>query len=375
MAFSLSTYLIVMFVCGDVMTGRGIDQVLPYPGDPVLHEPYMKTALGYVQIAEEAHGPILKPVDFTYIWGDALDELDRMAPDLRMINLETSVTESNDYWKGKGIHYRMHPKNIPVLTAARIDYVSLANNHTLDWGYSGLLATLQTLRGAGVKSAGAGHNLEEAETPAVMDVQGKGRVLVFSLGSGSSGIPRSWVASKTGPGLNVVPDFSERTIRHMRERVQEVKQQGDIVVASIHWGGNWGYEVAREQREFAHRLIDDAGMDVIHGHSSHHVKGIEVYKERPILYGCGDFINDYEGIRGRESFRPDLALMYFLSMDPSTGKLVRLHMTSMQIRRFRARRVSKTDTLWLRDILNIEGKKLGTRAVLNSDDTLALEWD
>ena len=130
--------LITVFLAGDVMTGRGIDQVLPHPGDPLIHEPYMRSAIGYVELAERANGPIQKPVSFSYIWGDALEEWERVGPDLRIINLETSVTTSDDYWEGKGINYRMHPENIPSLTAAKIDHCSLANNHVLDWGYAGL---------------------------------------------------------------------------------------------------------------------------------------------------------------------------------------------------------------------------------------------
>ena len=76
------------------MTGRGIDQVLPYPLKPHLHEPYSKSALDYVELAEAVHGPISHPVDFPYIWGDALEELRRQAPDLRLVNLETSITKS-----------------------------------------------------------------------------------------------------------------------------------------------------------------------------------------------------------------------------------------------------------------------------------------
>ncbi len=116
-------------------------------------------------------------------------------------------------------------------------------------------------------------------------------------------------------------------------------------------------------------------MDVIHGHSSHHVKGIEVYKEKLIIYGAGDFLNDYEGIGGYESFRSDLALMYFVSVDPSTGKLVHLQMTPIQIKHFKANRASRADALWLRDILNREGEKLGTRVEMNQDNTLTLRWD
>src|SRR6516162_2809054 len=100
---------ITIFLCGDVMTGRGIDQVLPHPGDPRLYEPYMTTALGYVQLAAKANGPIPIPVDFSYVWGDALDVLARITPDVCLINLETAITTSDTYWPGQGIHYRMHP--------------------------------------------------------------------------------------------------------------------------------------------------------------------------------------------------------------------------------------------------------------------------
>ena len=68
----------------------------------------------------------------------------------------------------------------------------------------------------------------------------------------------------------------------------------------------------------------EAGIHVVHGHSSHHFKGIEVYRNRPILYGCGDFLNDYEGIGGHRRFRGELALMYFPILDPATGDLLSL---------------------------------------------------
>jgi poly-gamma-glutamate capsule biosynthesis protein CapA/YwtB (metallophosphatase superfamily) len=367
--------LITIFMCGDVMIGRGIDQVLPHPCDPVIYEPWVRDAGEYVALAEKANGPIQQPVSFSYIWGDALEELERVAPDVRIINLETSVTKSDDYWKGKGINYRMHPENIHCVTAAGIDCCALANNHVLDWGYSGLTETLEALKKVNVKSAGAGQNLEEAETPAVMEVEKKGRVILFSYGSETSGIPFSWAASEDKPGVNLLQDFSDKTVEYIRENVRKVRQQGDIVIASIHWGSNWGYEIPREQREFAHKLIDTASVDIVHGHSSHHVMGIEVYEDKPIIYGCGDFLNDYEGIGGYEDFRADLALMYFVSVDLSTGKLVCLHMTPTQIKNFKANRSSRADALWLRDILNREGKEFGTRVELNKDNKLTLQWD
>ena len=366
---------ITLFMCGDVMTGRGIDQVLPYPGDPRIYEPYMRSAAGYVELAEEANGPIPRPVDFSYIWGDALDELERVAHDVRIINLETAVTKSDDYWKGKGINYRMNPENIPCITAAGINCCALANNHVLDWGYPGLIETLETLKKKDLAGAGAGRDLREAEAPAVFEVGGRGRVIVFSFGSGTSGIPLSWAASEDSPGVNLLRDLSEGTVGHIGEKVRKVKQGGDIVVLSIHWGGNWGYEIAQEQREFAHGLIDRAGVDVIHGHSSHHVKGIEVYKSRLILYSCGDFLNDYEGIGGYGYFRGDLGLMYFAGIDSSTGKIVSLRMTPTQVKHFRVNRAARADAQWLTDILNREGKTFGTRADLSEDNVMTLRWD
>jgi poly-gamma-glutamate synthesis protein (capsule biosynthesis protein) len=182
--------------------------------------------------------------------------------------------------------------------------------------------------------------------------------------------PFSWAASEDKPGVNLLNNLSEQTIRHIKTTVEAVEQQGDIVLASIHWGSNWGYEIPAQQMEFAHKLIDEAGVDVIHGHSSHHVKGIEVYKGKIIIYGSGDFINDYEGIGGYEDYRSDLALMYFVSIDPLIGKLVSLQMTPMQIKHFKANRASLADVRWLREILNREGKKLGTRVEFNHENTL-----
>jgi poly-gamma-glutamate synthesis protein (capsule biosynthesis protein) len=279
---------VTMFLCGDVMTGRGIDQVLPHPGDPLIHEYYMKSALGYVTIAEKVNGPITRPVDFDYIWGDALGSLEREGPDLRIINLETSVTTSDDFWPRKGINYRMHPDNTPTISAAGIDCCVLANNHVLDWGYTGLEETLDTLHEAGLQITGAGLNLEQAQTPAIFDLGEKGRIIVISLASETSGVPPTWAARSDRAGVNFIADFSPSTVRRIADQVGALKQQGDIVVLSIHWGSNWGYQVPIEQREFAHQMIDEAGIDVIHGHSSHHPRGIEVYRNKPIIYGCGE---------------------------------------------------------------------------------------
>ena len=97
-----------LFLCGDVMTGRGIDQILRHPSRPVLYERAVTSALEYVGLAEHAHGPIPRRVDPTYVWGVALEELERRRPAARIINLETSITTHEDA-APKGINYRMHP--------------------------------------------------------------------------------------------------------------------------------------------------------------------------------------------------------------------------------------------------------------------------
>ena len=172
-----------LFLYGDVMTGRGIDQALPHPVNPTLYEPYVRDAREYVQLAEKAHGPIPRPLSFDYIWGDALREIERPEVDLRIANLETAVTSAETPWPGKGIHYRMHPQNIGCLSAAHISACSLANNHVLDWGYDGLSETLQTLNAAGIAYSGAGNDADEAMQPAVLATAGRNRVLLFSFGS------------------------------------------------------------------------------------------------------------------------------------------------------------------------------------------------
>ena len=127
----------------------------------------MRSSLGYVALAEDAHGAIQRSARYDYIWGGALEELSRRKPHARIVNLETAVTERGKP-EPKGINYRMNPANVPVLTAAGIDCCVLSNNHVLDWGEAGLLDTLAAVKGAGIQTAGAGCNLLEASRPAII---------------------------------------------------------------------------------------------------------------------------------------------------------------------------------------------------------------
>jgi len=347
---------VTLFLCGDVMTGRGIDQILPHPSRPRIYESYIKDARDYVAIAENKNGSIPRAASYTYIWGEALSVLEEKKPDVSLINLETAVTKSEDYWKGKAVNYRMHPKNIPVLTVAGIDCCALANNHVLDWGYEGLTETLKTLKEAGIKTAGAGRNIDEALRPASVDIPNKGSIHIFSFGMPTSGVPRSWAAQEDRPGVNFIGRLTPSILKKIREEAAAIKKEGDLLVASIHWGGNWGYEIPKDQKDFAHWLIDVAGFDIIHGHSSHHFKGMETYEGKPVFYGCGDFINDYEGIGGHERYRSDLTFMYFVEMDVRSGRLLDLELVPMKIKNFRLIRASELEEQWMFGIMEKDNK-------------------
>jgi len=342
-----------------VMTGRGVDQILAHPGDPRLWEPYVRDARRYVELAEEVNAPIPRPVDFSWPWGDAVQVLDDVAPDVRVINLETSITRSDDVARGKAVHYRMAPDNIACLTAARPDACALANNHVLDFGPRGLDETLDVLTGAGIPAVGAGRDASEARRPAIIPVGRDGRVIVLSLGAESSGIPLGWAVTRDRAGVDLLPDLSNTTAGEVADRVRRVKRPGDVVVASIHWGSNWGYEVTAEQVGFAHRLVD-GGVDIVHGHSSHHPRPIEVYHRKLILYGCGDFIDDYEGISGHDEYRHDLRLLYFASVEQGTGRFVGLLMVPMQARQMRLYHASAGDAEHLHSVLRRVSHRFGS---------------
>ncbi len=364
--------MVRLFLCGDVMLGRGVDQILPHPGDPTLRESYIRDANGYVELAERANGPIPASVDFTWPWGQALEVLDEAAPDVRVINLENAVTRSDDFAPGKGIHYRMHPDNVPGVSAADPDVCVLANNHILDFGRSGLEETLDVLSGADLRTAGAGRDLDEAQRPAEVPLEDGGRVLVFALGVASGGVHGSWAATDDQPGLAFLAEPSPEAAAALTDRIERHERPGDVTVVSLHWGSNWGYAVPDAHIRFAHALID-GGVDLVHGHSSHHPRPIEVYRDRLILYGCGDFINDYEGISGHEEYRDHLRPVYLADVDGETGALADLRIMPMQARKMRLERASAEDCGWLGATLDRVSQDLGTRIVRRGDRELAVE--
>lgn len=362
-----------LFLGGDVMLGRGIDQIFATPSKPALFESHVRSALGYVRLAETAHGAIPRGAGPDYVWGDLIADLDRAAAGPRIVNLETAITLS-DTPAPKGINYRMHPANAACLATAGIDCCVLANNHVLDWGREGLGETLETLERLAIHTAGAGRDAAAAAAPAMFPLSGGGRLVVFAFGAPTSGIPEGWAAGGGRPGVNLLPGSGAGAAAEVAAEILKLRRPGDLVVVSVHWGSNWGYEVPRAQVQFAHALIDAGACDLLHGHSSHHPRPMEVHGGRLILYGCGDLLNDYEGISGYESFRDDLALAYLPRLGED-GTLEELTLLAYQIRRFRLQRASESDAAWLETTLGGECSRFATRLVRKAGNRLILRWD
>ncbi len=223
----------------------------------------------------------------SYPWGDVLD-ITKQA-DLRLINLECCITSHTiTTTVPKVFHFRCEPENIEVLKTASIDFVSLANNHSLDFGEEGLLETIELLDHNGISHAGAGKDIVEASRPVFLQKGGM-RLGVVSFTDNEP----EWKATENSPGINYIPIILEETCLSKVEKVLRMARDGsDFVIASFHWGPNMVRYPSRDFMDFAHAVLD-LGCDLFWGHSAHLFQPIEVYREKLILYDTGDFIDDY----------------------------------------------------------------------------------
>jgi hypothetical protein len=125
---------------------------------------------------------------------------------------------------------------------------------------------MSSLELAGVRCAGAGCSAAAAARPAALDTRKGARILVFfGFASRCSGVPRHWAAGAGPPGVNLIPSLAVEDADSVAETIHAARKPGDVVVASIHWGRNWGYEVPQAQVRFAHGLIDTGAVDLVHG--------------------------------------------------------------------------------------------------------------
>ena len=243
---------------------------------------------------------VLKEQPAEFPWGNTLPVFQKA--DRRFTNLECVIADIGRPWTvtPKVFHFRTDAKNVAVLKAAKIEAVSLANNHSLDFEYEALFEMLKLLKKAKIAAAGAGKDLESAAAPAILKVGAK-KVGFLAFTDNEP----AWEASLKIPGVFYVPvDINDLRAKNLFRLVQETKKKVDFLIVSAHWGPNWGYAPPPEQPAFARALIE-RGADLIFGHSAHVFRGIEVYRDKPILYSAGNFIDDYavdEIERNDESF-------------------------------------------------------------------------
>ncbi|GIV95948.1 MAG: hypothetical protein KatS3mg057_0605 [Herpetosiphonaceae bacterium] len=290
------------------------------------------------------------------LWGDVLPLL--LAADIRMINLECMISLRGERWRpqSKAFHFRAHPRAIEFLKAARIDCVTLANNHVLDYGADALIECLDLLDQAGIKHTGAGRDPAEALQPAYLSTPA-GTVAVVALTDNEP----EWEVAPGVPGINVV-DYDEHGLiepyaSRMTELIAIARRQASFVVVSAHVGPNWG-RPSRPMQRLAHQLIDQ-GADLYWGHSNHTPQGIEVYRGKPILYSTGDFVDDY-AIDPAE--RNDLSFLFEVELHDKRIHIIRLHPTTIE--QFYVRRATEPEARWLLERMRALSAAFESRVII-----------
>lgn len=300
----------------------------------------------------------LKVADPAYPWGDTLPVL-RQA-DIRFANLECVLADGGTPVMGKAFHFRSDVKNVKSLRSAAIDVVSLANNHVLDYGVNALREMLPALDQHGILRAGAGMDAEAARQPAVRRV-GPTAVGFIAFTDNEPG----WEATPRSPGIHYVPvDAGDQRVTDLLELVRRTKGRVQLLIVSAHWGPNWGAAVPTAHQSLARALIN-AGADVVFGHSAHIFRGVEIYKDRPIIYSAGDFVDDY-AVDPTE--RNDQSFIFLLE----TRKL-RLHPTTItDFQTLLARRSARKIAERMQQL----SEQLGTRSVwIEGENVLEIPID
>lgn len=275
----------------------------------------------------------LKTLPPEYPWCDTLPIF--KSANIRICNLECVVADGGSPWTKtpKVFHFRSDAKNVDVLKAAGIDLVSLANNHTLDFGHEAMFEMLEHLDREKIGHTGAGRNFQGAVKPAILRAR-----LVIGLLAFTDNEP-AWEAMPDRAGVFYVPvDINDARAKKLFEIVSQTKKKSDLLVVSAHWGPNWGYRPQPPHIPFAHALIE-AGADIIFGHSCHVFQGIEIYQGKPILYSCGDFIDDY-AVDPVE--RNDQSFIFSVEIDNNKVQSLKLYPTV--IRDFQARLADQQET-------------------------------
>lgn len=221
--------------------------------------------------------------------------------DYRIANLECPLATTGTAIPTKIYTFRADPRATRVLKG-RFDAVSVANNHSGDYGRAAFLETLAVLDGAGIRHFGGGRNLVEAHAPLWIERKGL-RIAVLGY---DEFLPRAFEAGADYPGIA----WSEDS--HVIADIRSARAAGaDIVIPFMHWG--WEYEPGpnARQQQLARAMID-AGADAVVGGHPHVTQGAEVYRGKPIIYSLGNFVFD-----GFEA--PEAKLGWLLRMEIDKG--------------------------------------------------------
>jgi poly-gamma-glutamate capsule biosynthesis protein CapA/YwtB (metallophosphatase superfamily) len=317
----LSDETVRLVLCGDLMLGRLVNKaILKYgPGYP----------LGKVSEA-------LKKADLT------------------LINLESAITSSTSKWPGepKAFYFGAAPEAIESLLQAGIDGVSLANNHTLDFGTAGLLETIDLLKRNKIEYAGAGANLKEAREPMIFKRHG----IQFGMVADCDH-QEDFAAGEDHPGIAYLNlEDEEKAIEQIREDLLEMQSAGvDWPILSLHWGPNMVWRPSPYFKEFAHSVID-SGFKILYGHSAHVFHGVEIYKQCPIFYSAGDFVDDYYV---DSDFKNDHQI--FFELEIKGGNLDRIILHPVFIHECRTVPADREQTEYVVKQMRLLCKELGTK--------------
>jgi poly-gamma-glutamate capsule biosynthesis protein CapA/YwtB (metallophosphatase superfamily) len=292
------------------------------------------------------------------VWGSMLPELRRL--DGTVANLECCVSDRGERWPDKVYYFRAGPAwALPALETAGVSAVSLANNHALDFGATALRDTLAGLDRRGIGAVGAGPDRDAAVAPAVVDIGGVTVALV--------GLTDRMPAFAAGPGrpgtaVAALAARSRRTRRLVRGLLRRpAVADADLVVASLHWGPNWKLVKHPARRSFARWLVDE-GVDVVHGHSAHVPQGVEIHDGAPILYDCGDLVDDYVV---KPDLHNDRSFLFELVVEGGSVVAVRLH--PVEIRASTVHRAEGEVVRWLHDRMRSLSARFGTEVRAGSE--------
>lgn len=319
---------ITLAVAGDVMLGRLVNEAIAREG-------------------------------FAYPWGNVVPTL-RQA-DLFLINLECALTTQTERWHDRGqykpFYFRAEPSVVETLKIGRVDFASLANNHAVDFGIQGMLDTVAVLDQAGIAHAGAGRDLAAARVPARLAAAGL-QVTVLAFAD----YPLAWAATPTSPGISYTPvSLAPEDFASVEGALADARQQGGLVIFSIHWGPNMRSRPTQAFRDFAYRVID-AGADIFWGHSAHVAQGIEIYGGKLILYDTGDFVDDYAVTA---ELRNDLSALFLVRIESSS--LVRVELIPVSISKMQVNLAAGQDREWFVQRLRSLCAEMGTELMADKE--------